>query len=179
MDELNDTPLVGSIDDKATVEEARKWVSDRISFGVRCPCCDQFAKVYRRTMTAAMAQALVSMYRIAERADEWVHVPSTLGPTHNAARGGDFAKLRYWGLVRESDGEVIIDGDKKSSGFWKITPQGQAFVRGQVRVPRHIFLYDSVFLRYSDDTIDITEALATSFSYTDLMSGTDPAPTEE
>ena len=66
--------------------------------GTRCPCCGQYVKLYKRSITATMAWTLLRMYRSSLL--DWVHVPTLL-----RARGrlsGDHAKLAYWGLIQEA-----------------------------------------------------------------------------
>ena len=41
-------------DDGMTLGEARDWLRERIEDGEECPCCRQFAKVYRRRLYATM-----------------------------------------------------------------------------------------------------------------------------
>jgi hypothetical protein len=159
---------------ETTLNSAREWVRQNIDDGVRCPCCDQFAKVYRRTMTSAMARALIEMWKIYKDAGdirEWIHVPSSLGPRFSAARGGDFAKMRYWGLVEEATGNVLspTETDSPHAGYWRITDTGIAFVEGRVTVPKHIFLYDGELIKLSVEPLGVDEALKERFSYTDLM----------
>ena len=74
-----------------TLAVAREWLRDRVEEGERCPCCTQFAKVYKRTIHATMAHDLIRIYRACGR--DWFHLPDHVG------HPGDFAKLRYWNMI--------------------------------------------------------------------------------
>lgn len=142
---------------------ARSWLRDRaISGGERCPCCAQFAKVYRRKLTASTGMALVSMYR--EAGQRFVHVPDLL-----RNKAADEAKARYWGLI-ESRGDYRDDGSRRS-GFWRLTDSGVAFVRRRIRVPRYALIYDGRCLGLEGEPVGIAEVLGNRFDYGELMRG--------
>jgi hypothetical protein len=45
-----------------TLADAQKWLAERVKGGARCPCCNQFTKVYRRQINSGMARSLIAMY---------------------------------------------------------------------------------------------------------------------
>lgn len=154
-------PMSGS----ASLADARQFVQANLDDGAHCPACGQMAKVYRRQIHAAMAQALIILYRFeAANPGEWAHLPTVL-----QRKQGDDAKLRYWDLIEEA-AEQREDGGR--AGYWRITDRGRRFVRGEIRVPKYALVYDSAFLGFDDDqTVDIRDALGTRFRYDDLMAG--------
>jgi hypothetical protein len=158
----------------ATLEEAKAWLRLRVDEGEHCPCCTQFAKVYRRPMTSSMAYALVLIYRHFRTATDWLHVPSYLSEVSKvgeAVRGGDWAKLTHWGLLEEKPVEDRGDGSPRA-GFYRLTSLGSEFVEGRARVQRHVWIYDGRQMnRQDDETIDIHAALASRFNYAELMRG--------
>ena len=90
-------PPVHEVPDTATIGEVRDWLREHVEKGAECPLCHQFAKVYRRTITSAMARALVLIWHEGGWGKRlYVHVPSI-----DPARGGDVAKLEHWGLIEE------------------------------------------------------------------------------
>jgi hypothetical protein len=145
-----------------TLEEAKADLRKHLDEGARCPCCTQFAKVYRRKIHAAMARDLVITYR--EAGDEWFHVRKVLGYHH-----GDFAKLAMWELIEESS-EKRDDGGR--AGWWRVTPLGTRYVSGVHRVPKYARVYDGRLLSLDhSELVDIHDALGTKFSLADLMAG--------
>ena len=35
-------------DNSMTLTEAKQWLKERLDEGTRCPCCNQYAKIYKR-----------------------------------------------------------------------------------------------------------------------------------
>mgnify|MGYP006289630827 CR=1 FL=1 len=162
-------PLV----DPLSVEEARQHIVQNWDKGVSCPCCGQRVQRYSRPITSSMAWGLCRLYEhLMENPDEeWVHVERFFNscPDIPFSFRGDFAKLRYWGFIEMLD-ERREDGSP-NNGCWRLTPRGVAFVRGDISVPGHVFVYDGHALGFSDEHITIRDALKNKFDYEGLMSG--------
>jgi hypothetical protein len=135
--------------------------------GLDCPCCGRYAKVYRRTMTSAIARLLIWMYNKSGDATPWIHLNSAegIGTLHR----GDHAKLRFWGLVEAKPIEES-DGEKRCAGYWRITEKGKKFVRNEIEVPAKIILLFNEFIGFDGNQMSIKDALGKKFSYSDLMS---------
>lgn len=129
--------------------------------GTRCPHCTQFAKIYERTINCAMARDLITFYNFGVRG-AFHQLTTVLGGKHP----GDFAKLVHWGLIEEKPQESTVT---KTSGFWRITPAGEEFVRGELRVHSHVRLYDAKPLGLIGSLITIRDALGRKFNYEELM----------
>ena len=155
----------------ATLEEAKQWLRERFEDGAKCPLCGQYAKLYKRKLNSSMAHAMTLIYKYFEaNSDEWLHVPSYLSTISSSAtvRGGDWSKLRYWGLIEDQKG-VRPDGSERI-GYYRITDLGKQFVRCQVKVPKHVYLYNQQTINREDnEQISIVEALGDKFNYAELM----------
>jgi hypothetical protein len=142
--------------------------------GVYCPCCRQLAKVYRRAMTGSMAYAavLLAKYFQAPRVEPWLHVPSYLASLHQGpmTRGGDWAKLRYWGIIEQMPGERK-DGSPRT-GMYRMTKKGVEFARNEIMVPRRVVLYNDLPLGFDGRQVTCRECLGTKFNYAGLMAAT-------
>ncbi|MGH7743351.1 MAG: hypothetical protein ACREQ5_00815 [Candidatus Dormibacteria bacterium] len=152
--------------DVETLAQARARLNERVETreGARCPCCDQFAKVYRRRLSSGIARALIRGHRAAGMG--WFHAPTVVGDR------GDLSKARYWGLVEEERTRRPGGG---RAGFWRLTVQGDRFVRGQLWVPAHARIYTGRFLGLDNtEKIDIHGALGSRYSLAGLMA--EPAP---
>jgi hypothetical protein len=147
------------------VDVASAWVQANLAKGVRCPCCGQLAKLYRRKLTSAMVKSLVAMYRRA--GVEFVHVP-TIDTGDPTRRGGDAAKLRFWNLIEEMP-EARPDGGR--AGWWRVTRSGVAFLTGGLTVPKYVLIYDNEFFGYSGEAISVREACGNHFNFDELMTG--------
>lgn len=161
---------------RASLEDAKTWLRARFGKGATCPCCNQFVKLYKRPFNKSMAYVLLLMecYFRSDPAEEWLHVPSYIAemvsdhPRRAAAVRGDWAKAKYWGLIEEKP-DVRDDGSPRV-GYWKLTPLGRQFVRRQVKVPSHVYIYNGEALqRAVEDQITIDDALGTEFNYDEIM----------
>lgn len=162
-----------------TLDEARALYRSKVGAGVECPCCDRYGKVYKRRLCSAIAFGLIAMHRrYVIKPDEWIHFQRYMAafckhrPGLSAAvRGGDFAKMRWLGLIEARDS----DAKRPSSGFWRLTPRGASFVKGEIRVPAYIWTYGNQQLDIEvDETISIEEALNDPFDYQELMRSEPP-----
>jgi len=149
-----------------TLPELKAYLRRNFNEGVRCPCCEQFVKIYKRRINCQMAKSLIDLYFMpGARNGKWYHRVDF--KDDRFAGGGDFAKLRYWNLVEEKPN--LEDVDKKCSGMWKITKDGMDFVVGRLQVPKYVHVYNTKVYDKSGDMIGITTALGTKFSYRELM----------
>jgi hypothetical protein len=110
-----------------------------------------------RHMSRPQALYLIALYR----KREWVHVVTDMKDESTASRG-DWAKLRFWGLIEEKPN---TDKKKKSSGYWRLTDLGKQFVRGEISVPRVKVFRDGMVVETSEELVSITEALGEPFDY--------------
>lgn len=167
-------PLPASDPPEVTVREARQVVYARLETGSSCPCCGQYARMYRRPLYDKMAAWLIWCVQAYDPEEApWLHVNE--GPVlQNRKGGGDFAKLAHWGLIEEQPRSDDAD-HKRSSGYWRPTERGIAFAHGQIEVPSHVFLYDNRVQRqvgvdgFSPDNVSIFAALGKRFDYAELM----------
>jgi hypothetical protein len=149
---------------EATLGEVRDWLRVRIEKGIHCPACEQYAKVYRRQIYAGMVRSLILMYREGDFGRRlYVHVPS-LDP----ARGGDVAKLQFWGLIEE---EKVARVDGGRSGYWRVTARGESWIERKTAVPKYARIYDGRMLSLTGPLVTIDDALGEHFRLDDLMEG--------
>jgi len=151
-----------------TLEEAKQEVIANRDEGITCPCCGQLAKVYKRLVYGSMAVDLIRLYQKHMFDDDWnkyYHISKVRTVT---AGGGDFAKFVYWGLVEEQQKDPD-DLSKRTSGFWRITNIGKAFVEKKTQIMKYVIIYDSNVLRFEGDLVDIESCLRGKFNYQELM----------
>jgi hypothetical protein len=150
--------MTGALPDDVSLGEARDWLRLRAyDDGAHCPCCTQFTKVYRRKINSSMVRALVALYR---KRWDFVHLPP-VDPSH-----GEAARLSYWGLIEE---EPIFREDGGRAGWWRITPLGADWLRGQVTVPMTAHIYDSRLLKLDGPPWHVTDAVKQKFDLQELM----------
>ena len=153
--------------DDMTLAQARDQLRDLVDRGCQCPCCTQYAKVYRRKINSGMARSLIRMWRLA--GTDWINVPTSIG-----ARSREEGKLAYWQLVEEST-DVRDDGGR--AGWWRVTERGAQFVTNQLKVPKYARVYDGRCLGLRGELVTIRRCLSSRFDYDELMSASDmPQP---
>jgi hypothetical protein len=129
----------------------------------RCPYCERPICAYRRSITAAMAAALIAVHRRGQGA--WVYMPEfKMGFKHVKLRaalaGGDVSKLRFWGL---------LEPDEKRVGYYRITQAGNLFCLDQTRLPKIADVRLNKLLGLHGDLVGIQDALRQKFDYPELM----------
>jgi len=134
----------------------------KLEDGARCPCCQQYAKVYRRSLNSGMAASLIwlcreFMFGQVQVAGAYVDIGKA--PAY-VLRSREWGKLAHWKLAETKP---------NTSGMWRPTKEGGMFVRGTLEVPKHVYLYDNKVLGFSQDRIGIVDALRNKFDYRELM----------
>lgn len=147
-----------------TLEDAKQYTREHWEKGVRCPCCDQLVKLYKRPLYGTIAVNLIRLYKLDR--SQYHHIAKILLP--NSSGGGDFAKLIYWGLVEEQQKDEE-DTVSRTSGMWKITQKGIDFVNKKTKLYSHVLIYDGRFLGLSGNEVDIKDVLGKKFNYEELM----------
>ena len=137
------------IDDSDSVEVARKHVSDRLHDGIDCPVCGSHVQMYRRKIYPKMAKWL---RWLVDRFDNTEHM--WIDAHGSPIRGGDYAKLLYWGLVKRAR-----DEGSGQAGLWQPTPRGCSFARGNLSVAKYAFVYLGKVEGFSDEKIVIGDIL--------------------
>lgn len=146
-----------------TLAEAKQYLRANWEKGVNCPCCSQFVKKWRQPLHAGQAVWLINLVREYELTPEWMDVK--ILATKTGMRGGDYAKLRYWGLVESQE---KTDESKRASGRWRPTSKGITFAHGNTVLPKAVYTYDRKVLGFSDDQVTIQEVLGDKFDYNAL-----------
>jgi len=146
-----------------TLTAARDRLFRNLDKGSRCPCCDQHAMRYRRHINAGMARALILMVKESAVSGDMIDIKKL------DVRGGDYAKLRYWGLIKQLRNTEERSGTR--SGLWRVTDIGVAFANNESSVTGIAIVYNDECERLTGDQVTIVGALGKKFSYEELMSG--------
>lgn len=161
-----------------SLAQAREWLEKKLEDGADCPCCGQRAQIYRRKLNSGMARALILIWKEAQRQidlgalleDAWVDIRKI------NVRGGDYAKLAYWGLIEPHSEH----DDVKYSGLWRITKRGSDFVLRSAVVPDAVYVYNGSLLdMYDSKLTNIKDALGSKFNFEELLSANWPDRSEK
>lgn len=149
-----------------TLVEAKKHLRDNWEKGTDCPCCGQHVKLYSRPMHYMMVAGLIQLYNLDKKKPGYYHVSElSIGQTYTSI--GDFAKLKYWGLIEQKPKDP--KENKRTSGYWRITQRGVQFVLGQRTEHERVLIFNKKNLGLTGDKIDIKQALGGRFNYNELM----------
>lgn len=150
-----------------TIQEGKDYLREHFKKGVKCPCCDQMVKLYRRKLNSGMAYGLIKAFVLGGYKD-FIHVPTVFTQNGINTSNSEFSKLKYWGLVEE---QINEDTKKRNSGFWRITEKGMNFIRRSIGVPKYVYLFDGRAIKPEgeDDTVWIDECLGDKFDFQELM----------
>ena len=137
-------------------------VEARKDSGVRCPCCDQYVKEYKRTLSANMCNFLQSLVvksamDQANGGDGWVHFKECAYGSH------DYPYVVDWLLAERSPS---TSKKKRSSGLYKPTNLGIDFVFGRATVPKYIYTYNGK--RTGEDTSEMINFKSVKIEHFDL-----------
>jgi len=135
--------------------------------GVKCPCCGKKAKIWTRGITSSMAKSLINLVRRYLKERKAYHISQFYAKT-SGSWGGDFALMRHWGLI---EGVYDPKTGKRIQAMWTPTDKGIDFVLGKIRVIRSADTYNGKILAWSEDKVDIRDALGNKFDYDKLVAG--------
>lgn len=171
----------GNVDDKndailpTTVAGARKYVRDEFGTGDTCRClaCGQLANLYSKKINRTMVSFLGRLARMKDdphygkTKDGWVKVRTILGMHGNnlASASSQGASLRLWSLVHTP----MKKSGEPHKGLYDISPLGRAFLRGQIKVPLHIYTYDNLVFAVSPERVSVREAYGEEFDYDEVL----------
>jgi len=151
------------------VEDIKKEFEDKIGKGAKCPVCSRYTKKYKRKLNSGMARILIAIHKKFENSppqDGWLHISKNFLVDQLNAVAQEYSKLKYWGLLEPKTNE---DDTKNGSGYWRITDLGHQFVLGKTKVKKHVILLNKELIDFSEDDIDIHQALGDKFNYHELM----------
>jgi hypothetical protein len=161
------------INKQNTLGEARAALRVAYIKGANCPCCKQFVKLYKRTISSSMAAGLCMVAR-AKTVGEPFHLESffrSVSPEYDV--GGDFAKVRFWDFIESIEG--LKEDGNPDNGMYKLTESGRRFVYDKVETIKYVWIFANKVREYGKDQyVTIHDCLQRSnkFDYDKLMSGT-------
>lgn len=124
-----------------TLQQAREWLTTRLSEGAQCPCCQQHAQQYARSVTKSMVHTMGHLLG-AQRQDtkRYVHLAKIPQRTRDVATCG------YFGL---------IDEDPHRRGWWRVTDFGADWLEGGERIPKYAHVYNGEVVGFTGDRVRV------------------------
>lgn len=143
------------------LSEAKLFLMENRNVASLCPCCGSLVKVYKRTINKSQAEELIKLYVISRDQPGYHHHSRFKLP-----QGGEISKLRHWGLVEQKPKDDT-DAGGKTSGYWKITDLGKAYVEKREALHRYALFYMGRFIGFEGFKEGIGDVL--EFNYDELM----------
>ena len=156
-----------------TIEVITERMDQFMSKGMAfyCPCCGQLVKLYSRPIRAGMVIALAHIYHYQmKHPDEWCHVEKVLAEARPQVRGGDWCKLRFWGMLEKRPADPNDNNGNPRRGFWRVTDKGISFLCGKVNVEERAMVFNNKCHGLRGDVVSAIECLRKGgFSYAEIM----------
>lgn len=152
---------MSKFDQTTSLQEARDIFFEQIiDEGMDCPCCDRWAKVYKRPISDSMAKGLVAAYK--------TFGAMKYGSLQEVRKQNDLhireeAKLRFWDLL-EGRG-------KGKDAEWRVTELGEQWILKKATVPKYAWIFDNELIGLSGPDTTIDDAMQEYFDYDALMKG--------
>lgn len=154
------------MDANTPLGQAQDWLRGQLDEGAVCPCCTQFARVYKRALSSAGARTVILLWR--HHGLQFGNVPDLLKTyAPDIAHQGGYTVLgAHWGLIEEAP-ERREDGGR--AGWWRCTELGRAWIQGETTIPHKARLYNGRCLGLTGDPRTVHQALGTKFNLKTLM----------
>lgn len=125
----------------------KREVEDRGVEDGTCSTCGAKLVEYKHGLSRALCRTLAVV--ATQFGDTKPHQIKDMRLNYN--QRCNFQKLKYWNLIKK-----IGDADGKG-GTWAITDNGMRFISGEIEMPKSVWTFRGEPVRYSDETIFITE----------------------
>ena len=136
-----------------------------------CPCCSQVAKVYKRHLHRSACLTLIDIYK---RSGWYVGEDGVIGwyvhVTDLKIISQDFHIAKHWRLIEQAPKDAE-NKTKKTSGYWRITQNGQEFVENKLKIQEWVHTYNKQVLGFTGELVSIKDCLGEGFDYQELMKG--------
>ena len=143
---------------------------------LHCPVCERKAIRQKRGLNNGMASVLIAFNKTERDAEGYSHIRDVREwrPDKIAERKlqitdhvRDWVKLQLWGLLeKRPPGRTK---DENSTGMWRITAAGHAFLQQELTVPKYAHDYDNECKELSGPMFGLRDALGTKFSYWEIV----------
>lgn len=162
------------------IEKVRSYFASKLDEGIDCPCCTRFAQRQHRSFGCGPARWLIELVYLADDPDKFIHTGRVIKNLEGEKISGSDATsvLPLYGMIEEGDGETPLShrrpgahGEPKgrTSGFWRPTRIGRAFIFDKIRVPAKIVTCIGVPESFEGPPVGIRDTLEKKFNYDEIM----------
>jgi hypothetical protein len=153
-------------------ELKRNWAKTIEGDGGHCPCCEKWGKINNYVLNETMAATLKWM--TVASTDHAGYIDMGSKAPRWSVRAKNFTTMKFWGFVEPAPKARPKDKNvtglvTKTSGLWRVTERGRAFVYGGLTVPIRAFVYDDRFFGWGDKMTTFERCFGRKFNYEDVM----------
>ena len=112
---------------------------------VKCPCCGHEVRWYKKTLCQRLVGEAYEIYNYVNWKFGAFSFREVFKDDHHKVN--DAQKLKYFGLIRKVD----------NNGLWKITQKGIDFLRGDISIPRAVWVYKNEVQMEDDVYVHVGE----------------------
>jgi len=112
------------------------YLREHVDDGVPCPACSQTVQLYKRKITRGVLEELIAVFR-AGGTTRWVELADLKTRGLCPTGGTQLGKASYFGVVEQGHGIPDGHADGAPRGWWRVTRQGEDWIRGRYTIPHH------------------------------------------
>ena len=135
--------IEGGLKDDMTISQGREYVNQHIKAGIKCPCCERVIKQRPRKLGKMQVENLLKLHFYPNPDHEgWVKATDVFA-------GGDYAKIRYWGLIEGVNGR------------WRVTEDGRRFLNKEIKLSEYAVVgIGGDFIGFNGDELYVQELVS-------------------
>jgi hypothetical protein len=148
--------------DGRPIEAVSEWfirsLIDRPGKKKDCPCCNRVCAVYKRSINADQARALIHFYK--EFGQEWGDF-QIVRRQFQGLDAREEGKLGFWNLVEFKKVGTRKNGRPGKITYTRITDLGlAAWLNRETKIPQYALIYYGEVLGYKGEDVSIDDCLA-------------------
>ncbi len=105
----------------------------------KCPTCHRLMRSYAKTLDLRLIKIFYEIAEVARQHDNYFNPRRVFMDDHHKVT--DFQKLHYWGFIEKT----------KKSGLWKMKQKGWQFLKGNIQVPKRVWVFNNQVVSEDDD----------------------------
>ena len=124
-----------------------------------CETCGAKLKRYNHPMTPILVHALVKFYAaVCAKKENSIHLKDDMDGTDQELdryERSNWTKLRFHGLVAK-----VKENNHQVRGCWLITHRGADFLKGELSIPKTVYVYRNNVVGRSEDLVSVRDVIA-------------------
>lgn len=111
----------------------------------KCPCCKRPMKAYGYNLDQKLVSLALDVYAYCGEKQSVAFNPKNVWPD-NVSALTQFQKLKCHGII------------ERSGMWWTLTKRGYKFVRGEIKLPKKVWVFDDKIILKEDEFVSVEQA---------------------